>query len=253
MSLNALMKCCHEKEAMNTKKGDFGAFWGNLEVMLTESRSTSTVFNQYRDRNDQVDLPDAASIRVENLRLYMADATSTASILIVGEAAGPWGCRFSGVPFTGEKQILDPHFPVHGKHSSKTFPALPTKLSPPFISRSAEIFWGVLRPYHARFLVWDAFPLHSHKPHDFLTVRNPTKGEVSQFRGALSLIREYIEPTQIIAVGKKVFQELDSLNVPSIYVRHPSRGGKPKFTAGMKEIFGRGINKLELPQAASRL
>lgn len=235
------------------KGRDFAAFWRNLEAILTATKSTSTVFNQYRDRDDQVDLPDAASIRIQNLRLYMAEAIATASILIVGEAAGPWGCRFSGVPFTGEKQLLDPLFPVHGRRSSKTLLSRPTKGFPPFTSRSAEVFWGVMRPYHARFLVWDAFPLHSHKPHDFLTVRNPTKGEVSQFRGALSLIREYIEPSQIIAVGKKAFQELDSLGVPSIYVRHPSRGGKPKFNAGMKEIFGRGINKLELPQAASRL
>ena len=222
---------------MNTKSRDFDTFWDSLEAILTATRSTDTVFNQYRDRKDEIDLPDAAAIRTENLRRYMAEATKTASILVVGEAAGPWGCRFSGVPFTGERQLLDPSFPLCGRRSSRIVPSRPTKVSPPFISRSSEAFWGVMLPHHGRFLVWDAFPLHSHEPHDVLTVRNPRRSEVSQFGEALRLIKAYMMPTNIVAVGKKAFEELDALREPSIYVRHPSRGGKAEFSAGMQSIF----------------
>ena len=199
--------------------------------------STNIVFNQYRDNNDQVDLPNAATIRTMNLRCYMAEATETASILVVGEAAGPWGCRFSGVPFTGERQLLDPSFPIHGERSSKTNLDLPTKINPPFISISAKIFWGVMLPYYGRFLLWDAFPFHSHKPQDFLTVRNPTKSEVSIFGEALQLIKAYMKPINIVTVGKRAFEELDSLGEHSIYVRHPSQGGKAEFISGMQNIF----------------
>lgn len=222
---------------MTAKGDDFAAFWLKLEAILTNLPSTATVFNQYRDRNDQVDVPEAAAIRTENLRTYMAEATESASFLVVGEAAGPWGCRFSGVPFTGEKQLLDSSFPLRGDRSSRTMPACLTKVAPPFISRSAETFWEVMLPYHGHFLVWDAFPLHSHELHDFLTVRNPTKKEVSQFGEALRLIKAYMKPTHIIAVGRKAFEELHAIGEASVYVRHPSRGGKAEFTAGMQELF----------------
>ncbi|HIJ76742.1 MAG TPA: uracil-DNA glycosylase [Deltaproteobacteria bacterium] len=222
---------------MNKKNRDFDTFWRMLQANLTAVLSTNTIFNQYRDCNDQVDIPDAATIRTENLRRYMFEVTETASILVVGEAAGPWGCRFSGVPFTGEIQLLDPSFPLDGNRSSRKIPACPTKISPPFTSRSAEIFWSVMLPYYSRFLAWDAFPLHSHEPHHFLTVRNPTKNEISRFGEALRLVKEYMNPTHIVAVGKKAFEELDALGEASIYVRHPSRGGKAEFTAGMQSLL----------------
>ncbi|HQO63487.1 MAG TPA: hypothetical protein PLN83_11275, partial [Syntrophorhabdus sp.] len=82
---------------MNTEKRDFKKLWSNLKTILLSTHSTDNVFNQYRDRNDAVDLSDAAAIRTENLHQYMAEATKTATILVIGEAAGPWGCRFSGV------------------------------------------------------------------------------------------------------------------------------------------------------------
>jgi hypothetical protein len=222
---------------MNQQRKDFLTFWQSIEASLMTMPSTNTVFNQYRDCNDQVDIPNAATIRTENLRRYMAEATETATILVVGEAAGPWGCRFSGVPFTSEKQLLDPSFPFHGNRSSRTIPTCPTKVAPPFTSRTAEIFWSVMLPYYGRFLAWDAFPLHSHKPYDVLTVRNPTKDEVSQFRIALCSIKEYIKPTRIVAVGKKAFEILNTLGEAPVYVRHPSRGGMKEFASGMLSMF----------------
>ena len=161
---------------MNTKSRDFPTFWRELESILAAAPSTNTVFNQYRDCNDQVDVPEAASIRTENLRRYMAEATESASFLVVGEAAGPWGCRFSGIPFTGERQLLDPSFPLSGRRSSKMNPNRQTKVNPPFVSRSAETFWEVMLPYRCHFVLWDAFPLHSHQPGDALTVRDGAVG-----------------------------------------------------------------------------
>jgi hypothetical protein len=222
------------------KEGGFDTFWCSLKDILTVVPSTSTVFNQYRDRNEELDVPDAPAVRIDNLRRYMAEASSTAKTLVVGEAAGPLGCRFSGVPFTSERQLLDLSFPVQGRRSSKEVPSRTTKVAPPFFSQSSEVFWEIMRPYHGQFLVWNAFPLHSYEEYDVLTVRNPTKGEVSQFREALRLIKAFIEPIHIVAVGRKALEELNALGEcePSItYVRHPSRGGKTKFTAGMRKVF----------------
>jgi len=222
---------------MPAKGEDFAAFWVKLEAILTSLPSTATVFNQYRDSNDAVDLPEAAAIRTENLRRYMAEATESASFLVIGEAAGPWGCRFSGVPFTGERQLLDPSFPLSGRRSSKANPNRQTKVNPPYVSKSAEAFWDVMLPYRCHFVLWDAFPLHSHQPGDALTVRNPTKGEVSQFAEALRLLEAYVAPKHIVAVGRKAFDEFEALGQAPKYVRHPSRGGKKEFTIGMQQLF----------------
>jgi hypothetical protein len=213
------------------EKAGFTTFWRGFEQCITSEPSSATVFNQYLDCNDKVDLPEAPSIRRANLKNYMENAMRTASVLVVGEAAGPWGCRFSGVPFTGERQLLDPSFPLSGQRSSKAVPALPIRKAPPFISKT------VMLPHRTRFLVWDAFPLHSHNPGDLLSVRNPTKRETYRFLKALCIIKAYMKPGCIVAVGRKADEQLGALETAHEYVRHPSRGGKAAFTAGMERIF----------------
>lgn len=225
---------------MKAEKRDFMKLWSSLKTILLSTPSTENVFNQYRDRDDTVDLPDAAAIRTENLHQYMAEATEKASILVIGEAAGPWGCRFSGVPFTSEKQFLAPSFPIRGRRSSKNVPTCPIRMSPPFISRTSKIFWEVMQQHYGRFMVWNALPFHSHKPEDLFSVRNPTSRDVlqlGQFREAFHHIKEYLKPTLIIAVGKKAFNSLEEISETSLYVRHPSMGGKTKFTMCMQKIF----------------
>ena len=219
-------------------RDDFNIFWKSIESLLTSMPSTDTVFNQYRDVNDELDVPSAAAIRLSNLANYMLSACESASILVVGEAAGPWGCRFSGIPFVGERQLIDSSFPINGERSSRPDPHRVTKILPPYISNSATAFWNVLLPFNARFIVWDAFPLHPHEPGDVLTVRNPSKKEVSEYGEALKLIKAFVKPSQIVAVGKRAFEELEALNQPCIYVRHPSRGGKRAFSEGIRNIFG---------------
>ena len=222
---------------MGASHNDFAAFWRNLAAMLTSVPSTDTSFNLYRDCNEDVDVPNAASIRTANLRNYMAKACESASILVVGEAAGPWGARFSGVPFIGERQLLDPSFPINGERSSRADPIRKMRLTPPFISGSAKIFWEVLLPYYRHFVVWDAFPLHPHELGDALTVRNPSRKEVSQFGEALRLIEAYIQPSHIVAVGRRARKQLEALGEYPVCVRHPSMGGKAEFAAGMQQFF----------------
>jgi hypothetical protein len=64
-------------------------------------------FNQYRDWDPELERPDGAAIRRRNLRRYL-ETFAGASYVLVGEAAGYAGCRFSGIPFTGEAQIVAP-------------------------------------------------------------------------------------------------------------------------------------------------
>ena len=56
------------------------------------------VFNQYRDRNPELDQAEAAAIRRSNLARYLEEFAGAAYVL-VGEAAGDAGCRFSGIGY----------------------------------------------------------------------------------------------------------------------------------------------------------
>jgi uracil-DNA glycosylase len=215
----------------------FAHMWRELESILVAPASTDLVFNQYRDSNPDYDLPDAAAIRTDNLRAYLEQATRTASVLMVGEAAGPWGCRFSGIPFTGERQLLDPTFPYHGRQSSRAVPAHRTRIKPPYMERTAEMFWGMMLPYYTHIVVWNTFPLQPHTPNVALSIRAPTRQEVSAFRDALQLMRSFVRPARTVAIGRVAQRQLLALGEPAEYVRHPSQGGQDEFAKGISRLL----------------
>lgn len=81
--------------------------WQPLLDLLTNARSDERAFNQYRDNHPDLDQPHGAEIRLRNLRCYL-EVFAQARFLLIGEAAGYAGCRFSGIPFTCEAQIVGP-------------------------------------------------------------------------------------------------------------------------------------------------
>lgn len=63
------------------------------------------LFNPCLQLDPCFDCPDAVSIRRANLRRYLESLPERPAVLVIGEAPGPWDCRFSGVPITGERQL----------------------------------------------------------------------------------------------------------------------------------------------------
>src|SRR3954451_22989426 len=92
--------------------------WQFLKKTLFEEPSTPVLFNPYHDADAQLDRKDAVKIRRANLKHYLAAFAERPAILLVGEAPGPHGCRFSGVPFTSEHQIVARTLPFTGRQSS---------------------------------------------------------------------------------------------------------------------------------------
>jgi len=155
----------------------------------------------------------------------------------VGEAAGPWECRFSGIPFTGELQLLNPDFPIAGKRSSLDVPVRPIRKKPPFTSGSAVMFWEAMLPYYPGFVLWNALPLHPHRPGNPLSVRAPRKKEILRFLPGLKLLRDFLRPQFTVAVGGNADFALRSAGESPFRVRHPSQGGKREFASGIREVF----------------
>lgn len=123
------------------------------------------VFNQYAQVDPALDAPEAAQVRLDNLRHYLHQRRH-ARVALIGEAAGYNGCRFSGIPFTCEAQFkewADPNFGI-------------SSLAGNYVERSARCVWGTLGD-RDDWVLWNTFPWHPHQPHQPLSNRKPTTAE----------------------------------------------------------------------------
>jgi len=204
---------------------------------LFDVASSESLFNLYGDRVDHLDVDDAASIRQENLRAYLAAYDDEPPLFLLAEAPGPWGCRFSGVPITAEAQLVDPDFPIDGAPTSRE--------QEPHTEYSAGIFWRVLQPVFPHFFVWNSVPLHPHDPGEPLSIRNPRRSEVRTWERLTSELLDLLQPERIVGIGRKAERAVEEIGVDVTYVRHPSQGGATKFTHGIADI----VDELGLPAA----
>jgi hypothetical protein len=197
------------------------------------------VFNQYQDWDPALDRPDAPALRRVNLFHYLT-AFAEATYVLVGEAAGYAGCRFSGIPFTGEAQLVGPAPLSWAAVESGNQPplALPplsqTSLAEPWRERSAEIVWPALNG-RRDCVLWNAFPWHPHADQP-LTNRRP---RVSELRQAAPVLRHFLSMfshAKVFAVGRVSQSALRALDVNAMYIRHPSHGGNRAFTAAVTSL-----------------
>jgi uracil-DNA glycosylase len=206
-------------------------FWRFLENTVFAVPSTETLFNQYNQADLMFDKSDAVSIRRDNLKNYLSSFTQRPAILLVGEAPGPKGCRFSGVPFTSEHQLLSNSLPFKGRQSSKRLK--------PYKEASATIFWGAMRGFECRAFVWNSVPFHPHAKDKPMSIRPPSTAEIQQYIHVLRGVVEALKPRQVVSIGGRAARALRDLGVSAEPVRHPSRGGAGDFRSGMAEAFSR--------------
>jgi hypothetical protein len=212
--------------------------WNFFQEKVFPLPSTDRLFNPFRDVDPRVDLPEGRDIRRANLFGYLSSFKRKPPLLLIGEAAGPWDCRFSGVPFTGERDLCTGALPFRGERSSRAEPLLTSGRTPPYTSQTAAIFWGVLRPRHSDFLVWNCVPFHPHREGRILSVRPPDTGEIRRFLDPLASLDRLLRPERIIAIGRRAEQALKAAGLSAPYVRHPSQGGARQFRDAMGQLFG---------------
>lgn len=215
-----------------------GCLWSNLEsslFCLPGENGARPLFNPYGECHPALDLPAAAQIRRDNLRNYFSSFRVVPRVLVVGEAPGWRGCRFSGIPFTSEAQLVNNELPFGGQCSSNS--------GMPYREASATIFWKTMLSYFPDFLVWNCLPLHPFTPDCPASNRRVSTGEVQWFDHLLRSFIEAIAPLAILAVGREAARALDRLAVSYTPVRHPAHGGAPAFQAGIVRFFGKlGLN-----------
>jgi hypothetical protein len=199
--------------------------WQLFEHYMFMTPSSGSLFNMYRDEAVRVDKRGAAETRRGNLRNYLCAFTSRPATLVIGEAPGPWGCRFTGVPYTSERLYVESALPFVGQKTSVS--------ETPHGERSAAIFWNVMTPHFPNFFTWNALPFHPHRSGEPLSIRSPKASEIYEHLGLLDEIMRIVEPEQLFAVGRAAQGALMKLNRSFVPIRHPSHGGARDFREGI--------------------
>lgn len=208
-----------------------------IDALIRQLKNAETddeyAFNQYSPHD-----PNNA-IRRANLRLYLlAMRERMPRTLLVMEAAGYRGGRLTGVPVTSRRVLLQgiPELDMFGVdkgfHDVNDVGLERVNGEP-----SATIVWGMLAELGVTTFIWNTYPFHPHKAGEPLTNRTPRKSESGVGAYFLKRIINLWQFDQIVAVGNIAFDSLTKLGITCLKVRHPSRGGKNEFVAGMLAIL----------------
>ena len=193
-------------------------FISNLSSVQKMNNTTNLYFGNSRE----------SKIRRNNLKVYLVKMkTLNPKFLILGEAPGHKGCRLSGIAFTSERVLSENAF-FHNEQI--LFVNDRNKLESEI---SATIVWNEISKLNEKPLIWNIFPFHPHLLNDIKTNRTPTKAELEEGKKWLKKLLEIYDIKKIIALGRKPESQLEEINLPFSYVRHPSNGGKNDFIKGL--------------------
>lgn len=204
-------------------------------------------FNPWADFDPDYDVAYARSIRKAQLERYLTRRLGNARILLVAEACGYQGGRFTGVAMTCERMMLSLHPTVNarmvigapGRRTSRAdSPFLPKEIQrrSGFNEPTDTVVWDAclsagLAP--EEFLLWNIFPFHPHQKGRMLTNRTPTEKELSD---GLAYTRELLRmtgPLLLFAVGRKSEATLREAGYHPVGLRHPANGGANLFREGL--------------------
>lgn len=211
-------------------------FWQEL-FSLPSQDGMKPLFNPYFGCEPGIDRPTADLVRRENLHNYLASFKEAPRILVVGEAPGWRGCRFTGVPFTSEAQLTGGELPFGGTASSGWGKVLR--------EASATIFWKSMLPFYPHFFNWNCLPLHPHRPGLAASNRNLSSGEIAPYDHLLVSVADILAPQAILAVGRQAQTCLGRNAIKHTAIRHPAHGGDKTFQDGVQQFFrNMGIGEL---------
>ena len=194
---------------------------------LARCETPSTLINPFRQHVAEFDVSNAPKLRQANLLAYLADRPKPHALL-VGEAMGWRGGRFSGIAFTSERQLAGwgPPFSASSLRPGG------------WTESSATIIHGVLDELELerQVVLWNTVPFHPHPPGKPLGNRAPKVGEIALGKRFLEQLVGLLQPAEIIAVGRIAEGTLGDLATGR--VRHPAQGGATLCRNGLRTLLG---------------
>jgi hypothetical protein len=204
--------------------------------------SRPRVFNPWADFDRANDFgPEAPAVRRDHLHRYLAERVGRARLLLIAEAAGYQGCKFSGIAMTSERQLAASpsrggNFFDGGKRRTSRESVRPAGFTEP----TATIVWGKMLEAGLEgrdWINWNTFAWHPQGA-TVLANRTPTPQELAAGLPALLVFLSLFPNVPIVAVGDKARGALEGLGVPVVAaVRHPANGGATKFREGISRVL----------------
>jgi uracil-DNA glycosylase len=148
-----------------------------------------------------------AGLRRRRLVAYL-ESRRSAPVLLVGEAAGYRGARFSGIPFTSERQLTG---------------AGPAEATATIVHRVLDEL-GLTE----HVLLWNVVPTHPHRPGEPDSNRRPRAAEIEASSCFLELLAAR---RRVVPVGRVAEAAIGTAGI-----RHPSHGGAQEFRAGLAAL-----------------
>jgi hypothetical protein len=199
------------------------------------------VFNPWHDHDERDATPRrrAPVLRRANMAAYIEARRAHARVILLGEAPSHRGCRFTGIAFCSETELLNKRVLVARHELPLTSRDALVK---PQRERSAAVIWGEIeragRPFEV--VLWNAFPWHPYLTEDPARTgpcgpssnRRPRLDEVAQGRRAFdALLSCFARPPDVFAVGKVAQNALARWDGAKCagYLRHPAQGGEALF------------------------
>ena len=175
-----------------------------------------TLVNPYACFEPRLDRPGGAAIRAATLVAYL-EARPRPALVLVGEAAGYQGCRFSGIAFTSERALP----------SSQWTSTRAEGWQEP----SATIVHGALAELglEDRTILWNVVPFHPAGPVP-RSNRTPTAAEQKAGAEWLRRLLVITRPGVVAAIGRAAEAALPP---GTRYLRHPAHGGAREFRDGL--------------------
>ncbi len=191
------------------------------------------VANPYRDEAPRLDRPGAARARRRNLAAYL-EIVGRPRLVLVGEALGFRGGRFSGIAFTSERQLAG-EGPRRLAWADGRFSA--TSRNPAlWLEPSGTVVWGALGGAAQGVLLWNAFPWHPAGPRGPLSNRRPERRLVETNLHVLERLLAAAAGAAVVAVGGTAAAALAWIGVEAPAVRHPAHGGAALFRAQLADL-----------------
>ncbi len=211
--------------------------WRLIQRQVFRVSSTLELFNHYRDQDYRLDVPGAPAIRRANLRQYLASFRRRPTVLLLSLAPGRLGCRFSGIPFTSESQLLN-GVPIAGRQSSRDHSLLDLGQPTPYHTRPASIFWEALGEDYGRVLLWNCLPLIPYPIEDAVARQRLTAEHYAPFSDVTRRVVDMVNPRIVVALGRDAEKLLQTWDVETTFVPSPSaRDGGRGYRDGIAAVL----------------
>jgi hypothetical protein len=211
------------------------------------------VFNPWKEFDTEYDADNnAAETRSGYLEDFLKLRLGKVKMILIAEAVGYQGGRFSGIPLVSERLLLGHNKEINPcifvdtseiKRTSnpecKRF-KYKTQSTHGFSEPTATIIWDTVlknnvSPYDIA--TWNTFPFHPfNKNKGLLSNRTPREEEIKQGQEILMKFIKLFPDAQVIAVGRIAQRTLRNMEIECLHIPHPSNGGANDFREGFKEV-----------------